>query len=150
MSTQNDPEFQKLRRLLSLKRHERPPQGYFESFLDEFHRRQRTEPIRRLGWWEQLVEFFRNEPLLTARYALATAAVVLLCVNVYVVNHRTALPTDGKTVASANEPFAPMPPPGNFAMNESRPMLVASNAGPHYVLDRVNISPANYEPSGDF
>ena len=150
MITQNDPEFQKLRRLLTLKRHERAPQGYFENFLDEFHRRQRVEPIRRLGWWEQLIEIFRCEPLLAARYALATAAIVLLCVNVYIVANRSSGPGDVPAMASAKEPFAPVPPPSNFAVNEPRPMLVASNVGPHYVLDRVNITPANYEPRGDF
>lgn len=150
MSTQHDPEFHKLRRLLALKRHERPPQGYYENFLDEFHRRQRVEPIRRLGWWEQLAEFFRSEPLLAARYALAAAAVLLLCVNIFVITNRSSSPTHNATTASSQQPFAPVPPPSAFAANELRPMLVASNAGPQYILDRVNISPANYEPRGDF
>ncbi len=81
MSTQQNPEFDKLRGLLALKRHEKPHPGYFANFLDEFHRRQRLEPIRHQSWWNQLAEFFRGEPLLAARYALGTAAILLLCLN---------------------------------------------------------------------
>lgn len=36
-------ELQELQGLLRLKNHERPVDGYFEDFLDEFHRRQRLE-----------------------------------------------------------------------------------------------------------
>src|SRR5438477_597949 len=37
-------------RLLRLKRYEQPPPGYFESFLHEFHRRQRDELLRQPLW----------------------------------------------------------------------------------------------------
>lgn len=40
-------DFQDLQRLLRLKRHERPPEGYLESFAGEFQRRQREEMLRR-------------------------------------------------------------------------------------------------------
>src|SRR5437763_14461509 len=36
--------------LLRLKRHAQPPPGYFESFLHEFHRRQRDELLRQPLW----------------------------------------------------------------------------------------------------
>jgi hypothetical protein len=35
-----------LEKLLRLKRHERPPEGYFEGFLREFHQRQRAEMMK--------------------------------------------------------------------------------------------------------
>jgi hypothetical protein len=37
----------KLQRLLRLKRHEQPPEGFAQEFLDEFQRRQRAELMRR-------------------------------------------------------------------------------------------------------
>jgi hypothetical protein len=46
-----------LSKLLRLKRYEQPPPGYFEDFLREFQRRQRTEALRRPSWsllWERL------------------------------------------------------------------------------------------------
>jgi hypothetical protein len=39
-----------LSKLLRLKRYEQPPPGYFEDFLREFQRRQRTEALRRPTW----------------------------------------------------------------------------------------------------
>jgi hypothetical protein len=39
-----------LSKLLRLKRYECPPPGYFEDFLREFQRRQRTEALRRPAW----------------------------------------------------------------------------------------------------
>jgi len=153
MSTQNDPEFDKLRRLLALKRYEKPHPGYFTNFLDEFHRRQRIEPIRRLGWWAQMAEFFRSEPLVAARYALGTAAVLLLCVNMFLLTHQSSAPTNTQT-AAIQQPFTPQPPPAMLAEHDLRPMVVASNnqqnLDSHYILDRVNVAPVNYEPRGDF
>jgi len=158
MSEQIDPEFEKLRRLLAVKRHERPPANYFENFLDEFHRRQRTEPLRKPGWWEQLTELFRAEPLLAARYALGSAIVLMLCLNVYLL---VRTPPTGRTelatippvtngmiaVAKTGPGFQPMPPPGAFAEPRPQPVLVASN---NFILDRVNAAPVNYDPTGDF
>ena len=33
------------RRVIKLKRYEQPPDGYYEDFLKEFHKRQRAEPL---------------------------------------------------------------------------------------------------------
>ena len=38
---------EQLQRLLRLKRHEQPPEGFAEEFLEEFQRRQRSELVRR-------------------------------------------------------------------------------------------------------
>jgi hypothetical protein len=38
---------EKLQALLRLKRHEQPPEGFAEEFLEKFQRRQRTELVRR-------------------------------------------------------------------------------------------------------
>ena len=159
MSNPNDPEFDKLHRLLALKRYERPPQGYFDRFPDEFRRRQRTEPLRQPSWWEQLAELFRGEPLLAARYALGSAFVLLLCVNALFLVHRppggngtdlaSSQPVTNRSVVNVAQPvrFEPMPPPELFA---ERPQQVASNTGPQYILDRVNVAPASYDASVDF
>lgn len=44
-------------KLLRLKRYEQPPPGYFEDFLREFQKRQRTEALRRPAWavlWDRI------------------------------------------------------------------------------------------------
>lgn len=40
------PEETDIQKLLRLKRYEKPPEGYFDDFLIEFQRRQRTELLR--------------------------------------------------------------------------------------------------------
>ncbi|MFA6563978.1 MAG: hypothetical protein WCV00_18900 [Verrucomicrobiia bacterium] len=57
----NDPQFDDLRRLLSLKRAERPPQETMDGFLDEFHKRLANEQVadaarRANSWWLRLRE----------------------------------------------------------------------------------------------
>jgi len=157
MSTPQDPQFDKLRRLLALKRYEQPPRGYFDSFLAEFHRRQRTEPIRTRSWWEEWVEFLRGEPVIVARYALGGAIALLLCVNAFLLAQRPSASPDSSGI-TARDLWTPVPPPSEFASSETRsgdgqrnrPTQLASNASPQFVLDRVNISPASYDASGDF
>ena len=42
----NDDNFQSLRNLISLKRHEQPDDAYFDELLEEFHRRQQQDHLK--------------------------------------------------------------------------------------------------------
>ena len=71
--------------LLRLKRHEQPPPGYFDSFLHEFHRRQRDELLRQPLWRICLDRahdfmFKLNVPSLASYPAAATALLVFAAV----------------------------------------------------------------------
>ncbi len=71
--------------LLRLKRHEQPPPAYFEDFLHEFHRRQRTELLREPLWQiglRRAQDFMLqlNVPSLSSYQAAAAAVVVLAAV----------------------------------------------------------------------
>ncbi len=74
-----------IQRLLRLKRYEQPPEGYYEDFLSDFHRRQRAELLKpsittlmmeRLSYW---ISEFRVP---TFAYAGATAAAVIASVAI--------------------------------------------------------------------
>src|SRR5947208_8439382 len=74
----NDSE---IARLLRLKRYEQPPPQYFESFLHEFHRRQRNELLRQPLWricLERAHDFMLrlSVPALGSYPAAVTAALV--------------------------------------------------------------------------
>lgn len=67
-------ELQELQGLLRLKNHERPVDGYFEDFLDEFHRRQRLEKQsqgNQASFADKLSSWFQG--LGAARWAIGAA-----------------------------------------------------------------------------
>ena len=66
--------------LLRLKRFEQPPPGYYDKLLQDIHRRQRAELIRRPLWaiaMERIQTFFSEYSPGQLSYAGATAAVIL-------------------------------------------------------------------------
>jgi anti-sigma factor RsiW len=119
----------RLQRLLALKRHEQPGPAYFDSFLDEFHRRLDAETAPRASWWERVRDSLTLEPAHTWRYTLAGAAAVVLVVGSLTLRslHPVALPV--AVVA---------PPP----VADSSPVLVASESHPasHTAPRLVNAS----------
>jgi hypothetical protein len=73
-------EEQQLQALLRLKRYEQPPAGYYEKLLQDIHRRQRSELLRRPLWaiaLERVQIFFSEHSMGGLSYAGALAAVAL-------------------------------------------------------------------------
>jgi hypothetical protein len=73
---------EKLQALLRLKRHEQPPEGFAEEFLEKFQRRQRTELVRRSALsilWERSQAWLEGlrRPVVVWSAAGAYAAVML-------------------------------------------------------------------------
>ena len=82
----NDNNFEPLRSLISLKRHEQPDDGYFEELLEEFHRRQRQnhlnpsfhkEIMERIGAWFATTNRWNYVAGVGAAYALVFMVVIL-------------------------------------------------------------------------
>jgi hypothetical protein len=67
--------------LLRLKRLEQPPPGYFDRTLEEFHRRQRAELLRRSAgqiWFDRLVSALWSFRMPTSAYGGALGIFVVL------------------------------------------------------------------------
>ena len=96
----------RIARLLRLKRYERPPTGYFENFLHEFHQRQRDESLRQPLWrvcFERARGFtlrldVRSLAWAGVMAAVACAAVILI--TPYQQSDTTQLAVQGSPVPS--------------------------------------------------
>lgn len=56
-----DDQYEEVEKLLHLKRYERPPEGFYERFLDDLHDRQRVEIMQRSAWslfWDRVETWF--------------------------------------------------------------------------------------------
>lgn len=162
----NDFNEKDLGTLLRLKRHEQPPPGYFDSFLQEFHRRQRAELLRQPAWrvWMDRAHDFMfelNVPALTSSRAALAAVVVCAAV----VSLKVSQTPENSTVAVVAAPQAVSGVTGDSAWSLSTPVAArdvtlpnfrsASDgaqtrhtaAPPRYVLDST---PVSYEASFRF
>ena len=85
---ENQPNFESLRRLLALKRHETPPPGYFNNFSSQVIARLRAgEPGAEAGlagrlfasmpWLFQWVQAFETKPVFAGGFATALCAMLL-------------------------------------------------------------------------
>jgi hypothetical protein len=72
-------DFKDLRRLLALKRHEKPPPGYFSYLPDKVMMRIEKDDLSEYStWWQWLVQKLDAQPLLAGAYAFAISGLMLL------------------------------------------------------------------------
>ena len=152
-------------RLLRLKRYEQPPPGYFESFLHEFHRRQRNELLRQPLWRICLERahtlMLRLDVRSLAPYPAAVTA-VLVCAAV--ISLKIYQQPETARVALQSPPALSMPVNAEGELNLASPVSMQilrtqpvrtfdesaqthRAAPPRYVLDSV---PVSYEPTFRF
>jgi len=154
---------QQLRKLLRLKRYEQPPPGYFERALEEFHRRQRAELLRRSGiqaWFERFASGVWSFRVPTYAYGAAFAAFVLAATII----GSGVWPPFTQTVDTASDLPSVATNPGNrlalsgnldwskFYPSPASPGIVptlrpSQTALPRYVLDG---RPVSYKASFSF
>ena len=119
--------FDSLRRLLALKRHEQPPPGYFQDFSGQVVARIRAgEKADRSGFWESLSweapwlqrlwGAFEAKPILAGALGMGVCGLLVSAVSLSLAE-RASLPTVANNQASGNEPttaqiaFNPAPNP---------------------------------------
>ena len=72
-------QFEQLRKLLVLKRHEEPPPGYFNRFSDQVIARIKTGDQNEEGvsWLRKLWSLLETKPMLTGAFGAAVCALVI-------------------------------------------------------------------------
>ena len=113
-----DPqEFEKLRKLLALKRHELPPPGYFDNFSDRIIGRIENDQGAQSGLWDQLVSLFAARPAISWSFSLASVVLLLAAGNAF----------DGEEKAQSNQ-VPNSTPAGNARAAAS--MMLSTNFNP--------------------
>ena len=146
-----------LRALLRLKRYEQPPAGYFDRLLQDIHRRQRTELLRRPLWKiaiDRVQTFFGEHSMGWLSYAGAMAVVVVCGFGAvrFFVPGNAPLETVAPALAQA-APVAPVAPLNLLSLDHAAPPLehakfqtvqprTGSVRQPRYVIDA---RPSSYE-----
>jgi hypothetical protein len=156
-------------KLLRIKRHEQPPPGYYESFLHEFHRRQRAELLKQPLWriaLQRVHDFMFQVNMGSLTSYPVGAAAVLVCAAVLTLNvYRAPDANSGATIAAVQEQMTPvaaveddgpalsLAPSARptraiasqtFRMPDRNPQTHSRAATPRYVLDST---PVSYEAS---
>lgn len=73
-------DFEQIRQLIRLKRHEAPPKDFVDRFMENFQYRQRSELLRQSAHgllWERLRMFV--DELMVPRWATAAGALMIAC-----------------------------------------------------------------------
>src|ERR1041385_1827449 len=77
--SENENEFEAVRRLLALKRHEQPPPRYFNDFSSRVIARieagERAEDD--VGWWQRFWAFMETKPAFSGAFGAAVCAVLI-------------------------------------------------------------------------
>jgi hypothetical protein len=128
---ENENNFESLRRLLALKRHETPPPGYFENFSAEVAARLRAgeggaaeRPAIELPWLFRLLSAFEAKPAFAGGFAFALCLLLLLGI-VYAERPDVALQPLLRT-AQVSSPLA-MATPGDLSSpSAAQPGFISS------------------------
>jgi hypothetical protein len=165
MSTEPD-NFEPLRRLLALKRHEQPPPGYFEQLSSEIHARLLTGEHRQTDWWQELGDeaswLQRFWAALSAKPALAGAFGLVVCslvlTGIYYSQETQMLTTAASPTV---ETWKPEPQTHPLVLSDSSPAKtdVSSsstnpvlNTGPS-LFDQIGVvgrpATVNFSPGGN-
>jgi hypothetical protein len=158
---ENENNFEPLRRLLALKRHETPPPGYFENFSGDVMagiraaRREKSVSARlpeELPWLFRLLSAFEAKPAFAGVFAFSLC--LLLVVGIVYAERPDAAPQSLLQTGQAGSPLAVATPANLGSMTVEQPDLVplsstnpvfnSQSAGPWFASGGASFQPVNF------
>jgi len=142
-------------KLLRLKRFEQPSPEYFESFLEEFKARQRSQLLREPAWriaWDRVCAYLGEQMPARIGYGLASTA-VLVAAAIASINILDSRPVEVALVPDRQPAQRASLSLDSQVQLPGLPSLVrgtahtASISSPRYVMDA---RPVSYEPPSSF
>jgi len=143
--SENENNFQALRHLLALKRHETPPPGYFNDFSNQVLRRIRAgegaESTGLIGnlfsqapWLEKLFQVFNTKPVFASGFAGAFC--LLLFLGIVYAGRPDLPPQPQLSVSTANTASLDALSPASLSPS-SEPLGIVSSTNPVLSLQAV-------------
>jgi hypothetical protein len=142
----NNYNFEELRRLLALKRHEIPPPGYFENFSGNVIACIRAgEAVRELPWFLKFLQLFESRPAYPV--AAASSLCTLLLFGIITVERQPEIVSAFPTMNNGSYPFAATTSPGSI---DSGSFAIASTNPPTDFSPNPSLFQPNsyYQPAG--
>ena len=151
--SENENDFEALRRLLALKRHEVPPPGYFENFSDGVMARIRAgEAVRELPWLLRFLQAFESRPAFPV--AFASTLCFLLLFGIVSIEQNPEIAAQPSYFGSNSSSFASLS--GNSQTSSgSEPHLAGITNPPVNLSSLFNSQPnpyiqqVSFSPSGN-
>jgi hypothetical protein len=138
MNPSPEDDFQQLRRLLALKKHEEPPPGYFHYLPDRVLTRIERSLSTQSTWWDWLVAKLDAQPVLAGAYAFAISGLMLLGFKLSQdLQHETA---ENGVLGAALDPTTVRP-------SESLQKIFANPAPLLYFTEFTSTEPVLQEPA---
>ena len=127
-------EFDRLRKLLALKRHEQPPPGHFNHFSDKIIARIEAEGLcARNLWWQRLFKEWDAKPVLACAYGLVIMGLLAIGVGV-----SQSLDTEETAAPNLGRPWFAQAPASDAVLPVSVTVAQASLAGQTNPASSVN------------
>jgi len=146
-------EFERLKKLVALKRCEPPPPGYFDHFSDKVIARIEAEGLSaRNSWWQRLLPEWDAKPVLACAYGLVIMGLLAVGVGV-----SQSLETGEAAAPDLGRPWSAQAPASDGVLPVSQASLtgqtnlassvnpVISSGAPSFLFD-VNRLKAGVEP----
>lgn len=116
--SENENDFEALRRLLALKRHEVPPPGYFENFSSKVIGRIRAaQAVREVPWFQRFIQAFEAKTIYPV--GAASALCLLLLFGIVSVEQSPVLVANPAISSPMDKSFSIVP--------DSRAMAIVSS-----------------------
>ncbi len=153
MNLAPEEDFEQLRKLLALKRHEAPPPGYFNDFSTKVCARiEAAEGARPVSGWHRLLATFDAKPILACTYGLAVGGLTLFAVY-FASNLGSDSPNSplGNEAASGATPSLPGSPTEfavhPFSVNEPNTNAPNGSSPPNFLVHpgELRTEPVNFK-----
>ncbi len=129
-----DENFESLRRLLSLKRHEVPPPGYFHNFSSQVVnriRRDAQESAHATSWLTQFIKLFETKPALAGAFACALCLLLVFgIVNAERPDLQGSAPDQPFASTAENSTPIATVSPLSLPQSSSQPMVALNSTNP--------------------